>query len=157
MIKTDKSFKDTYKFYCNKAENNFKLVNLKNYLKINNMFSQFLFKLLLDGFRIALPDRLGDMHISGRKIQRSFDEEGNIKLPPDWGATKKLWKRSEKAKKEGKVVRHLNNIVYKLKWTKYNVALVNKHFIQFRLSRSNKRAIAKGVKKGNEYIIDNVK
>ena len=84
------------------------------------------------------------------------DENGNIKgLSSDWRKTKELWDRVEKAKLEKRIVyntnEHSDTTIYKFRWRKTNVPVVNKSLYSLRITRANKRAVSNMIKEGKEY------
>jgi len=158
MIATDKNISDTFKFYEEEYENT---VNYKDYKYILFKYLKFLINKIIKGNFVSLPARLGILRITGVKRLKFYNEKGESLLPPDWKRTKELWNKDEEAKKNKTIIRHLNEetggVSYRLKWIKRNVPIRNKNFLHFRLTRANKRAIAKTVKEdGQEYIITKV-
>jgi len=154
MVRTDVNIGSTYDHYVNSVE---EPVSKKDYVHINNLFSKFVAKLIIRGFMVTFPKGMGKVYVAGRKIKKFFDDSGGSKLAPDWGRTRKLWKKSEKARREGKIVRFTNeesnNCIYRVRWSKKRTNVINKNFISLRLTRTNKRQIAKSIKEGKEYII----
>lgn len=126
-------------------------------IKIANSYMEFLMDKVLDGEEVTLPAKTGTLQIRGAKKKLSFNEDGTPRLPPNWGATKKLWDRDPDAKAKRKVVYCLNEetngVVYKAHWSKNAVSIENKMYYSLILTRANKRAINKRIKEGKEYLI----
>lgn len=113
-------------------------------------------RLLVDG-EIKLPERLGTVEVQG-KLSKFRVEDGQIRgLPPDWGATRKLWEEDPQAKIDKRVLFHFNEetngIRYKFHWNKTGVITPNKYLYQFRACRTNSRELAQFIKQGKEYKI----
>ena len=126
-------------------------------IRIANSYMEFLMGKVLDGEEVTLPAKTGTLQIRGTKKKLSFNEDGTPRLPPNWGATKKLWDRDPDAKAKRKVVYCLNEetngVVYKAHWSKNAVSIENKMYYSLILTRANKRAINKRIKEGKEYLI----
>lgn len=150
-----KNLRDSYKHYKATAEQN--KVDIKVYLSIVHLFMKFLISKVLDGYRVALPQNLGSLMIVGKKQNVRFDEDGKPKgLAPDWVKTKKLWDQNEEAKKEKKLVYHLNEhsdgIRYRYHWRKRGVFFKNGGLYSLRMTRENKRTLSKQIKQGGEFL-----
>lgn len=155
MIKTDKNLSSTYKeTYLKKTS---KPVKYSLYKKVNLMFYDLLLQKVFEGEEVILPCSMGTIKIVGTKREKFFDEKGRSLLPPDWVKTKKLWEKNKEAKEKRILLRHTNEdtggVSYRISWRKYNVPLVNKTFISFRLTRKHKRVLSSLIKEGKEYII----
>ena len=126
-------------------------------IKIANSYMEFLMDKVLDGEEVTLPAKTGTLQIRGTKKKLSFNQDGTPRLPPNWGATKKLWDRDPDAKAKRKVVYCLNEetngVVYKAHWSKNAVSIENKMYYSLILTRANKRAINRRIKEGKEYLI----
>jgi hypothetical protein len=148
------NLRDSYKEYKQHTDNP---IDIKIYLKITQGFIKFLMSKLLSKGEIMLPERLGNLSISGRKVKVVL-EEGKIKgLAPDWKKTKELWEEDIEAKNNKTLVYHFNEetngIRYKYSWSKNRVLVPNKTLYSLIMSRDNKRASSDAVKKGKEYQI----
>lgn len=150
-----KNIRDSYKLYKKESPNG---VDVKTYVGLCNEFNKFLVEKTLDGMEVTLPCRIGYLHITGRKQEIKFDENGDVKgLAPDWVRTKKLWDSNPEAKERKQLLFHTNEhtggVRYKFFWSKNRIFLQNKALYSFRLARANKRAILKKIKEGKEYLI----
>lgn len=148
-----KNLRDSYKHYKNNAENP---MDIKTYLRLAADYNKFLMKKVLEGKEVTLPSRMGTLLVQGKTQKVRLDEDGNILgLAPDWVKTKKLWEENEKARKEKKLLYHLNshtgNVRYKYFWSKKNVLVENKTLYSLRLTRANKRAVNAKIMEGVNY------
>lgn len=126
-------------------------VSEKDYVKINNLFNKFLIGKVLEGHEVMLPARMGIIEIVGTKQKVKVDDEGKITgLAPDWVKTRELWEINPQAKKEKKLVYftnfHTDGVRYKYFWSKAYVLVSNKILYSLRMTRTNKRAVAKMIK-----------
>ncbi len=149
---------DSYSHYLTRENSP---VSLKDYRLILGEFFKFIMKLVHDGNKVSLPNRLGHIYVRGRKIKPMFDENGNLKngLAPDWVKTKALRESNEQARIERRVVYHLNEhtqgIRYKIKWSKAGSMVENINFYSLVFSRTNKRKVNELiVKERKEYIVE---
>ena len=152
MIKTN--LRESYRHYRKRVEDP---LDQKRYLALNAAYNRFLLEKVLDGHEVTLPSRMGTLCITGKKQKVRFDDEGNIKgLAPDWVATKALRGKSEKARKERKIVYHINNETggyrYRFTWSKKNAIVANKTLYSLKMTRGNKREASKRIKEGTQYI-----
>jgi hypothetical protein len=118
---------------------------------------KFLSNKLLSKGEVMIPERLGNIQVVGRKAKVHI-EDGKIKgLAPDWVNTKKLWESDPQAREEKRLVYHFNEdtggVRYKFFWSKSRVLIANKTLYNLRMTRTNKRALSKEVKRGKEYYI----
>lgn len=148
------NLRDSYKSY---KEISTKPVDISLYLSIVNNFMLFLAAKLFHTGEIKLPQGMGVVSIIGRK-QKLKVEDGKIKgLAPDWKATRELWESNEEAKANKQVVYHFNEethgIRYRFRWSKNRVLMQNKSMYRLIMTRTNKRALAKLIKQGKEYLI----
>lgn len=153
-MKTYYNLRDSYKHYKEMSTNP---VDVSLYLRIVNGFMLYLASKLFHYGEIKLPKSLGVVSIIGRK-QKLVVEEGKIKgLAPDWKGTKELWLKDSKAKTNKQLVYHFNEetsgIRYKFNWSKNRVFMQNKSMYRLIMTRANKRALAKLIKEGKEYLI----
>ena len=146
--------RDSYIIYKNMSDNP---INITQYVQIINQFMKFLICKLFETGEINIPERLGKLTISGKKVKVRI-EDGEIKgLAPDWVKTKQLWESDEEAKNNKQLVYHFNEetngIRYKFSWSKNRVLVSNKTLYNLRMTRSNKRELSKLVREGKEYLI----
>tara|TARA_R110000796_G_scaffold252406_2_gene386630 strand:+ start:5369 stop:5839 length:471 start_codon:yes stop_codon:yes gene_type:complete len=154
MAKSYTNNRDSYKFYKTTTENP---VDIQTYLDIAGDYSKFLMEKVLEGEEVVLPGRLGTLSVQGKKQKITFDEEGKvIGLAPNWPKTKELWKTSDTARANKKIVFHTNEdtsgIRYKYLWSKRNVLVKNKTLYSLQLTRTNKRNLSAKIKGGKEYL-----
>lgn len=153
MIKTEVNTRSSYKLYLSLTKFP---QDVKVYILIANAYMKFLIDRVIDGDEITLPARLGSLSIIGNKRKLKFTEEGKPILPPNWAKTKKLWDNNPKAKEDKKVIYCTNEetdgIVYKYLWSKNRVPIENKTLYALRLTRDNKRAVNRALKRGKEYF-----
>lgn len=148
-----KNLRESYKLYKETVENP---VDIQSYLLLTAAYNTFLIDKVLDGKEVTLPSRMGTLSIVGRKQTIRFDEDGKIEgLAPDWVKTKELWATNPEAKKNKKLVYHMNshtdNVRYKFLWSKKNVLVENKTLYSLRLTRTNKRAVHAKIMEGAQY------
>ena len=146
--------RDSYVVYKNISNNP---ITISEYLQINNKFMKFLMSKLFEVGEINIPERLGKLTISGKKIKVRI-EDGEIKgLAPDWVKTKELWEIDSVAKQNKKLVYHFNEetngVRYKFSWSKNKVLVSNKTLYNLRMTRTNKRELSRLVKNNKEYLI----
>jgi hypothetical protein len=148
------NLQDSYKVYKKEVE---EPVDIKVYLSIVKGFMKFLVAKLFFKGEILLPEKLGSLHIFGKK-QKVIVEDGIIKgLAPDWVKTKELWKEDEKAKENKQLVYHFNEetngVRYKFFWSSNRVIVSNKSLYNLKMTRTNKRLLSQLIKEGKEYLI----
>lgn len=110
-----KTIKDSYKEYSSEYPNS--KLDISVYKKVCVTFFKEVLNHLIDGYEIRLP-LLGVMKVIKKK--RDFN-----KLQPDWKRTKELWSEDPEAKKNKKLVYHLNEhtkgYYYRFYWKKGKV------------------------------------
>lgn len=148
-----KSLRDSYNTYKQKTV---KPIGLKTYLELTAAYNKFLIDKVMSGKEVTLPSRMGTLEITGKQQTISFDDEGKVQgVAPDWVKTKELWERSPQAKKEKKLVYHINThtegVRYKFFWSKRSVLVENKTLYSLRLTRTNKRAVHDKILEGAQY------
>ena len=146
--------RDSYIIYKNMSDNP---ISISQYLQINNLFMKFLMSKLFETGEINIPERLGKLTITGKKVKISI-EDGEIKgLAPDWVKTKELWDIDSESKENKKLVYHFNEdtngVRYKFSWSKNRVLVSNKTLYNLRMTRTNKRELSRLIKEGKEYLI----
>lgn len=132
-------------------------INEDSYCKLQKEFMKFISNFLLKNGEVILPDKLGKLQIIGKKPKIKVEDNRIKGLTPDWFETKKLWEQNKEAKEQKKLVYHFNEdtngVRYRLLWSRNRVLLTNKTLYTFRLTRKNKRTLAKEIKNGKEYMI----
>lgn len=150
---TDYGIRDAYKFYKkkHKSEDNVSSSEFSAFCKeFNNRISDLI---IYENFSFLIPFRLGRIRIRKYKPKVHIKEDGSMdksRLRPDWNATKKLWKNNEEAKKEKKLIYHLNDHTdgyqHRWFWEKLTSNVKNNSAYSFIPSRNNKRTLAKALK-----------
>ena len=146
---TDYGIRDAFKFYKLKhnSESN---VNSTEFSTICKEFNDKISDLIVyENFSFLLPFRLGRIRIRKYKPKMYLQKDGSLdksRLRPDWNATKKLWESNLKAKKEKKLIFHLNDHTngyqHRWFWEKLTSNVKNNSAYSFLPSRNNKRTLA---------------
>lgn len=156
MYKTDLNIRSSYKKYATEVKNP---LEKKDFISLANLYMKFLFNKVIQGETVTLPAKLGTLSITGTKKKLKYNKDGIPLLPPNWGATKKLWKANPQAELQKKIVYCLNEetngVVYKVNWSRNRVPIENKIYYALIMTRHNKRAIHQAIKSGKEYLIKN--
>ncbi len=144
---SDFKTKDCYKRYQEFVEKELQ-VDYATYMKVIKSFNEKLRDVILkESEEVVFPCNLGKLRV--KKFKLNFE-----RLKPDWQATKKLWETSEEAKKEKKLVYHLNEhrngYAYRLYWNKKSCRVRNKTVYSFKPARSLSRGLAYILKNNNE-------
>lgn len=161
MDKTEGNIRESYKLYQKTTTNPIKSGNpvrdRKDYIDIANEYNKFLMMKVMEGEEISLPYNLGYISIIGRKQKISYNAKGELTLPPDWVATKKLRDEDEVARDNRTIVyqlnSHTNGVRYKIHWSKRVIKMDNISLYTLKLTRMNKRTVSKLIKQGKEYLI----
>lgn len=118
----------------------------------NDFIDQVTQGIVEEGKDFTMPFRLGSVGIRKRKIKVIMNPDGSIDkryLRPDWKATKELWERDEEAKKEKRLVFHLNKHFggYNAKWfwDKSTCIVKNQAAYSLTMSRENKRKLSEAI------------
>ncbi len=133
-------------------------INKSLFVKIIYMFMKYIVSKALEGHEVKLPQGMGKLYVKGTPQKMRYDEQGKIKgLAPDWVSTKKFWDSNPEAKKQKKLLYHLNHhtdgVIYRYNWSKNRVIVDNKGLYSLKMSRANKRAVSNLIKNGKEYLI----
>lgn len=142
--------REAYKFYKQYEENP---VDLATFRAVWLMFiGKVTDGIVLEGKDFNMPFHLGSVGVRKQKIRVKMNEDGSIDkrfLRPDWDATKKLWEKDEKAKKEKRLVFHLNKHFggYNAKWfwDKSTCSVTNQTAYSLTMSRANKRKLSAAI------------
>lgn len=104
--------------------------------------------IILEGRDFNMPS-LGILGIRKKKIVVTMTEDGDIDkryLAPDWKTTKELWARDAKAKKEKRLVfhlnKHFNGFTCKWFWDKATCSVTNNTAYSLTMTRANNRLLA---------------
>lgn len=155
-IKTHVALPEQYAFY---KENNFEndksfyYVDRKTYSKfLKVFFAKVVDAMITEGFEFVMPFKTGLLAI--RKYQQvlKYDKDGKVNLnnlPVNWNATLKLWENDKEAKENKKLIRYLNEDreIYNYKYLKRKANFKNKHYFNFKATRTNKIKLKEAVKK----------
>jgi|6_EtaG_2_1085325.scaffolds.fasta_scaffold145116_2 hypothetical protein len=152
-IKVDCGRMDMHKAYLKENKLEYK-VDSSLYSKVLNSFNKKISKkIMTESFEYMLPYRLGNLRIKKYKPSIKVDENGNLDykgLSPNWKATKELWNKDKEAKKNKKIVFHINDHSdgYNYKWhfSNYRSNCENRSVYSFIPTRTNKRTLAKLIK-----------
>lgn len=131
-------------------------VDKKRFKRITSQYHKFLMHKVKEGHEVVLPEKLGSLYVLGSKQEIKFDEDGKVTgLAPDWVGTKKLWDTNLEAKKNKKLLYHMNldtdGIRYRYLWSKNRVIVENKTLYSLVLTRDNKRTLHSLIKSGKQY------
>lgn len=158
QVKTNikKPLNNISKSYDTYLKNSDNPVEKKLYNIIAQRYMKFLLDKVLEGVEVTLPAKMGTLSVIGRKQILKLDEKGEVKgLAPDWVGTKKLWEENEEARKNKKILYHLNNRTngyrYRFFWGKSKILVENKNFYSLRLTRENKRRLSRNILNNVEY------
>lgn len=116
-----------------KALNN---VSKEDYSKIIRMVNEEIINRIVDGDKINLPYRMGNLSII-KKENLVYFKDGKVHTnkPIDWQKTNLLWFNNEEAKKKKQLVRCDNQFTFQIKYYKGNAYFKNKNFFTFRAHR----------------------
>lgn len=115
VLRTHHNQKDIYNHYAKKYP-----VKMDN-ITFNKLCSDFNMRLantiITQSFEFKMPFRLGSIRIRAEKLKLKFTPDGKvdtIKMPINWGATRKLWKElwPDKTMDEIKQIPNKKLIVY---------------------------------------------
>jgi hypothetical protein len=142
--------REAYRYYKSRID------NPMPYKKFREVWITFIDKvtkgIVEEGKDFTMPYRLGSVGIRKQKIQVKMNPDGSIDkryLRPDWQATKELWARDEEAKKDKRLVFHLNRHFggYNAKWfwDKSTCIVKNQAAYSLTMSRENKRKLSEAI------------
>jgi hypothetical protein len=143
------------KFYKSETKNP---VSDKEFRDISNKFNVFILDKVIDGEIVKLPERIGTLRVTGRKLKPRINKEtGNVEgLSPDWKSTRELWKKCPECRINKQLVFHFNEqtdgLRYSFKWSKTGVFINNRDFYSLKMARSAKDKFKTVLKAGKEYI-----
>lgn len=151
-----KGITDSYKLYRTTRNDG---VDINTYRKIACSFIEFIILKLSEGRIVRLPEGLGDLYFSGKKVKPKIDEYGNItKLSIDWKETLKNWKTNPPDENNKNYIYHFNEhtcgIRYRFIWKKRFSVVKNKNFYLFVPARALKRKFAQIIfNEETEFIV----
>jgi len=142
--------REAYRYYKSRTENPLP------YSMFRRVWITFIDKvskgIVEEGKDFNMPYRLGSVGIRKQKIRVKLNPDGSIDkryLRPDWNATKELWERDEEAKKDKRLVFHLNRHFggYNAKWfwDKSTCIVKNQTAYSLTMSRENKRKLSEAI------------
>jgi hypothetical protein len=154
--KTDYGIRETFSFYKEEGGT----VEYSIFAKVLKEFYQELANLIIfKAFDFKMPFRLGRLRIRKYKPKLKSNEDGSLDMTryrPDWAATKKLWAANEEAKKQKKLVYHLNDhsngYQHRFFWEKRTSNIPNHSAYCFLPSRKNKRTLAAELKNEDSKV-----
>lgn len=159
------SYKYFYKEECRKSEE--EPVSLRVYLDIVHGFIKFILRKIFQGYDVELSTgkSLGTVGIRGNVKIGRLNKEGEIRgLPPDWGATKRLWRDCPECMERREIIyhtnEHTNGISYQFVWKRVGMKIAHKKIYSLILTKGpkgNKRAISKAIISGQEFIVNPTK
>lgn len=112
---------------------------------VNELFAEE----LSQGREMVFPNRMGKLEL--RKIKKGVSiVDGKLKntYPIAWHDTIKLWFEDEEARRNKTLLRNETEIVYHVKYNKYNANYENQCFYEFTLNRFIKQALKRNIDKG---------
>lgn len=145
-IAADYTTKDCYKLYKKNVDKEVQ-VEYSDYMNILKSFNtKVKDTVLFNSSDIKLPCGLGRLRIKKFKLKLYKKN----KLRPDWQKTLSLWERNSEAKKEKKLVYHLNEhragYAYRVYWDKRYSKTRNKTYYHFKPSRKFARTLSEILK-----------
>jgi len=152
--KADISTKNFYRYYVkNTPKNSIYNLTPRQYGNILKDINIEIMKLIITtNFELQITPRLGTLSIKKFKTKLVLDKNGDLiktRLSIDFGKTNALWKVDPEAKKNKKVVYHINRHTdgyrYKFYWNKKYCAVKHKSFYTFKAARDNNRMIASAI------------
>ena len=149
--KTHFGIRDAYMYYKDTSDTP---IDYNIFTSICKDFYKELAKMLIfNTFEFRIPYRLGRLRIRKYKPKLKINPDGSLdksKLFVDFGSTNKLWLENEEAKKNKKLVYHLNDhsngYQHRWFWEKRTTNIPNHSAYCFLPSRLNKRTLAKALK-----------
>lgn len=152
-VTSDYGVKDYYKYYKKKSGNT--EITYKEYTEILD--------LILLGIRDKMATSMYDFklpHCLGRIVIRKYipkvkvnkHGEPNVRLAPNWAATKQLWKDYPEAKAIKQLVYHTNEhssgYLFTIDFKKDNARFVNRIFYSAQINRQFKRDVSRSITNG---------
>jgi hypothetical protein len=128
-------------------------VNYEDYRRIVKKLQRKVVDEICSGKVVKLPVGLGYLFVTGRKSPGYQD--GKIILPVNWGATEKLWRENEQAKKDRKRVymedHHTDGYYYTVKWMHYK-GLRNSMLYKYKSTLQINQALKEAIFSGAQFV-----
>lgn len=104
---------------------------------------------LIAGNPIIFPQRMGRLELKKHKAG-PFIVNGKLKVsyPIDWKKTLDLWYEDEEARNNKTLIRIMENVVYTVRYNRYNANYNNQSYYQFALNRNIKKALKESIQNG---------
>jgi len=149
--KTHFGIRDAYMYYKSTCDT---AVDYNIFTDICKEFYKEVSKMIVfNAFELRMPYRLGRLRVRKYKPKLKINADGTLdksKLFVDYANTNKLWSEDEEAKKNKKLVYHLNDhsngYQHRWFWEKRTSNIPNHSAYCFMPSRQNKRTLAKALK-----------
>tara|TARA_R110000787_G_scaffold599_1_gene2228 strand:+ start:4179 stop:4739 length:561 start_codon:yes stop_codon:yes gene_type:complete len=113
-------------------------ITKKNYAIIIKELVILIYELLMEGYTIKMPFKLGGLRIKSKLTSFEPNANGNVVAPVDWQRTKKLWaEHPEEKEKKTRIFytnEHSEYKSYRVSWRKPRGAVKNSSFYHFSLS-----------------------
>lgn len=162
--KIDYTLFGIYKDYKKSVDNP---VTYKQYKEFYNELGEEIYRLLINGETIPMPNGFGNLRIFKKKPKVVEQENGELRLygyRPDWKATKQLWKEKFptrtleelKAIKNKPIVFHKNVETdgFRFSLGKERCILKGRNLIEFNFVRDKNRQFNKFIKNGGIKSIE---
>jgi hypothetical protein len=150
---------EIYKFYKDRYTTTISKSLFTDILR--DFYDRVIHMLIYEGKEFSLPYKLGNVRIRKNKIKMKLDKEGNLdkrRLAPDWGATRKLWKKMYPDKLWSDIItienkpmvyhenKHTDRYQHKWHWDKKTCLVKNNSAYSLNIARGNDRKLAKALK-----------
>jgi len=150
---------EIYRFFIKKYG---KVIGKKLFTDIlREFFSKIVDMLIFEGKELTMPHKLGNIRIRKNKVKVLLDKNGNVdkrRLAPDWGATRRMWKRIYPDKSWDEILavpnksmvyhenKHSDRYQHKWHWDKSTCLVKNNSAYSINMARGNDRKLAKALK-----------
>jgi len=145
--------KNIYRFY---KPTSYKSVPFNVFKRVWTTFITEVMKDIIQGGKDFSMPSLGSIGIRKQKVIVAMTPEGDIDkryLRPDWKATKDLWSRDKKAKKNKQLVfhlnKHFNGFNCKFVWDKRTCSVANNTAYSLIMTREHKRELSRVIQDEN--------
>lgn len=151
------SLKDSYKTYKETCSSHEKILVFKDYIDLCLMFMHYMTEVILSGYIMILPEKLGKIYILGKKQNIQKKNGILVGLAVDWKKTKALWEKSIEHKLKKTIIyitnEHTNGYIYTVFWNRFDAILRNKAMYKFSFTRKSTREIKQRLIDNTEYIL----